>query len=242
MNPAHARLATRAEVMKLARMLGVEPEHLAYLETVAAEDLRRFREQLTELFFDSDAGALRRLAGASRILPTAAIAKIAEGAFGAMLAARIAALLEPDRAADVAAKLPTGFLAEVATHLDPRRAAPVLARIPPERIAEVARELVDRGEHVTLGRFVGHLPDRSLALALREMDDLTLLRVAFVLEDLSAIDHVLGLIDEARLSSLLDAAVGTELWPDVLELVGDADEPLRVRVLGSHRAAGGTAA
>jgi hypothetical protein len=156
-----------------------------------------------------------------------------------VLAARIAGLLDPGRAADVAAKLPTGFLAEVAVHLDPRRAAEVLRRMPPARIAEVARELVTAGEHVTLGRFVGHLPDEAIVLALREMDDLTVLRVAFVLEDMGQIDRVVALLDSQRLSRLLDAAAGTELWPDALELFAGAPEPLRSAVLGSRSAASG---
>jgi hypothetical protein len=243
MSSAHARFATRAEIMKLARMLGTEPTELSYLEHVPAEDLRELREQVTAVFFDSDGGGtLGRLAAASRVLPVAVVAKIAEGAFGPVLAARLAGLLDPGRAADVAARLPTSFLAEVAVHLDPRRASDLLARIPPERIAEVAAILVAQAEHVTLGRFVGHLPDQAIVLALREMDDLTVLRVAFVLEDLGSIDRVLGLIEQSRLDALVDAAVGTELWPDVLELVAEVGEPQRTRVLGSRRASGGAAA
>lgn len=243
MTGAHARFAARAEVMKLARMLGTEPAELDYLERVPAEDLRELREQVTSVFFDSDGGgALGRLAAASRVLPVAVIARMAEGAFGPVLAARIAGLLEPGRAAEVAARLPTPFLAEVAVHLDPRRATAVLAHMPPERIAEVAGMLVAQEEHVTLGRFVGHLSDRAITLALREMDDLTVLRVAFVLEDFSSIDRVLGLIDQARLDALVDAAAGTELWPDALELLDAVGEPQRTRVLGSRRESGGAAA
>lgn len=234
MSGPHRRFAARAEIMKLARLLELELAEVGYLEEVAADDLRRLREQVTEVIYDSGSHALGRLASASRLLPTSAVALIGEHAFGPMLAARIAGLLDPGRAADVAAKLPTPFLAEVATHLDPRRAAEVLRRMPPARIAEVARELTSSEEHVTLGRFAGHLPDEALALALSEMDDLTVLRVAFVLEDSEGIDRTLALLDRGRLEGLLDAAVGTELWPEVLELFAGAPEPLRSRVLGTR--------
>jgi len=234
---AGVRSATRAELMKLARLLDVEIDDLRYLEDVGPAPLRALREQVTEVVFDSGGPALRRLAGASRLLPTGAIAAIAEHAFGPVLAARIAGLLDPDRAADVAGKLPTPFLAQVAVHLDPRRAVDVLARIPAQRIAEVARVLIAAQEHVTLGRFVGHLPDEPLALSVAAMDDLTLLTVAFVIEDPSGMDRVLALMDTERLDGLLDAAIGTELWPEVLELPGAVPEPTRTRVLGS-RAAG----
>src|SRR5947209_8409048 len=202
--------------MKLARLLGIEPEEIAYLEQVPPSDLRLLREQVTQVVFDSHGPTLGRLAAASRLLPTGVIAKIAEQAFGPVLAALIAGLLEPERAADVAGKLPTPFLAKTAVHLDPRRAADLLKRIPPDRIADVTRELVAAEEHVTLGRFVAHLPDESLRLAMREMDDLTAVRVAFVLEDTGSINRVLGLMDPDRLEGLLDDTVGTELWPDAL--------------------------
>ena len=228
--------ATRAELMKLARLLDTEVEEIAYLAEAEVAQLRALREQVTEVVFDSGGVALGRLAGASRLLPTGVIAAIAEHAFGPMLAARIAGLLEPGRAADVAAKLPTPFLAQVAPHLDPRRAADVLARIPAERIAEVAAELIAAQEFVTLGRFVGHLPDEAIALAVRAMDDFTALSVAFVLEERSGLERVLSLMDPPRLERLLDAAVGTELWPEVLELLAEVPEPLRARVLGSRTA------
>ncbi len=228
--------AVRAELMKLGRLLEVDPEDLDYLTDVSPEQLRTLREQITEVVFDSGGPALGRLAAASRLLPTGVIASIAEHAFGPVLAARIAGLLDPGRAADVAAKLPTPFLAEVAVHLDPRRAVDVLARIPAARIADVARELIAAEEHVTLGRFVGHLPDEAISLAVRAMDDFTVLMVAFVLEERAAIDRVLALMDRGRHDGLLDAAVGTELWPEVLELMDDVREPLRTRVLGRRAA------
>lgn len=228
--------ATRAELMKLARLLDTDVDEIEYLAEVDHAELRLLREQITEVVFDSGGPALGRLAAASRLLPTAVIAAIAQHAFGPVLAARIAGLLDPGRAADVAAKLPTPFLAEVAPHLDPRRAVGVLARIPAARIAEVARELIAAEEHVTLGRFVGHLPDEAIALAVDAMDDFTLLAVAFVLEERHGVERVLTLMDPRRLDGLLDAAVGTELWPEVLELVHEVSEPLRGRVLGSRSA------
>ncbi len=227
---------TRAELMKLARLLDAEVDDLGYLHEVSPDELRVLREQVTEVVFDSGGTALGRLAGASRLLPTGVIAAIAEHAFGPVLAARIAGLLDPGRAADVAAKLPTPFLVQTAVHLDPRRAVDVLARIPAERIAEVASELITAEEYVTLGRFVGHLPDQAIVLTVDEMDDFTVLTVAFVIEDSAGIARVLRLMDPGRLDGLLDAAIGTELWPEVLDLLTEVPEPIRRRVLGSRTA------
>jgi Mg/Co/Ni transporter MgtE len=135
-----------------------------------------------------------------------------------VLAANIAGLLEPSRAVDVAARLPPEFLADVAIELDPRRATDVIAQIPPAQITAVTRELVAREEYVTMGRFVGHLPDPSVKAALSELDDRSLLRVGFVLEQKQRIDHVLGLLDPARYDGLIEAA-GDGLWAQALDVL-----------------------
>jgi len=168
-------LRSRAEVLKLARLLGRAPERLDYLQDVPISDLRLLREQVTDVLFGAQSTALARLAAASKVLPVGLMATIAEKAFGPLVSARIAGLLEPSRAVDVAARLPPAFLADVAIELDPRRASDVIARIPAGQIADVTRELVRRDEHVTMGRFVGHLSDEALSAAIDEMDDAVLL-------------------------------------------------------------------
>ena len=82
---------------------------------------------MTETLYDADGGSLGRLAAASRLLPAGLTATIGQRAFGPLLSARLAGLLDPDRAVDVAAKLPPPFLADVAIELDPRRASELIA-------------------------------------------------------------------------------------------------------------------
>ena len=119
---------TRPEVLKLARLLQRDPDTLAYLDGVPEPDLRALRELVTERLFSAQGQALSRLASASKLLPTGLAATIGERTFGPLLCARVAGLLEPSRAVDVAAKLPTPFLADVAIELDPRRAHDVIGR------------------------------------------------------------------------------------------------------------------
>jgi hypothetical protein len=211
-------LQAQAEVLKLARLLHREPGSLAYLEQLSLDDLGALRDQVTEVLFSANRRTLARLAGTSKVLPAGVVATIAQRAFGPVLAASIASLLEPSRAVDVAAKLPPAFLADVAIELDPRRATDVIAQIPPAQVADVTRELVARGEYVTMGRFVGHLPDESVAAALGELDDRALLRVGFVLDQKKRIDHVVGLLDPGRYAGLIDAAED-DLWPQALDLL-----------------------
>ena len=201
-----AQPQTRAEVMKLARLLGREPADLAYLERLPPADLRRLREAVTALLYDADAAVLGRMAAAGRVLPTSLVANLAQRAFGPLISARLAGRLDLARAVDVAGKLPPDFLADVAGELDPRRATDLLAGLSPELIGEVTRELARRQDYVTMGGFVAHLGPDALVAALHQMDDDALLQVALVTEDserLDGLEATLGDPDlQARIARL----------------------------------------
>ncbi|WP_328606719.1 hypothetical protein OG943_43640 [Amycolatopsis sp. NBC_00345] len=220
------------EILKLARVLGVEPERLAYLAEVDVADLRLFREQATTTLFDANLVVLERMALASRLLPAPLIAKIAEKVFGPLLCARIAGLVDVSRGVDVAKRLPPRFLAEVAAELDPRRATSIITRIPIDTVLAVARELTRRQDWITLGRFVGHLPDPTVRRSLSLLDDAALLRTAYVLDDKTRIDHVMGLLPEGRLPGLIRAAAADEtLWEPALDVLSHLGEARRAAVL-----------
>jgi hypothetical protein len=216
-------LRSKAEVMKLARILNREPEQLGYMELLAPDELRKLREQITDMLFEAHDHTLTRLAASSKLLPVGLVAMIGQHAFGPVLSARISGLLDPDRAVDIAAKLPTDFLADIAVELDPRRASDVIAGMPADRVREVTRELSRRGEYVTMGRFVGHLGDRALREAVAEIDDATLLRTAFVLEERDRIDALADMVGEDRIAGLAEVAERDELWPEALDLLMHLD-------------------
>jgi len=216
-------LRSRAEVIKLARLLRREPGQLSYLERLPAEDVRALREQVTDLLFEAHDGTLQRLATSSRLLPVGVNAMISQHAFGPMLSARISGLLGPDRAVEIAAKLPSEFLADIAVELDPRRASDVIARMPAERVAEVTRELNRRDEYVTMGRFVGHLSGEALRASVAATDDAMLLRTAFVLEERERLDDLAELVGEDRIVGLAKVAEREQLWPEALDLLMSLD-------------------
>jgi hypothetical protein len=221
-------LAVRAEIIKLARLLRVDPEELDYLDQVPEQAVRELREQVTDALFAANSGALGRLAAASKLLPVRVVATIGQRAFGPILAGRITGLLDPDRAVEMAATMPVDFLADVAVELDPRRASAVISRIPPKQIAAVTRELLRRDEHVTMGRFVGHLGDAAIRASVGEMTDADLLQVAFVLESKDALDDLISLLPVRRRDALVDVASANELWPEALDLLSHlSDERCR---------------
>ncbi len=214
---------SRPEVLKLAQLLGRDPDSFSYLEALPADDVRRLRDQVTEVLFSANEKTFARLAVASKLLPSGLNASIAQRAFGPVLAARITGQLEPSRAVEVAERLPPAFLADVAIELDPRRASDVIAQIPPAQVAAVTRELVNREEYVTMGRFVGHLPDESIAAALEVTDDEALLRTGFVLEQKPRLQRVAELLGPERLDGMIEVASISDLWPQALDMLAHLD-------------------
>jgi hypothetical protein len=231
MSAAGDALQARAEILKLARILETDPDELAYLEDVPVGDLVSLRDQTTEVLWNANASTLDRLAAASKLLPAGLTATISQTAFGPLLSARMAGRLEPERAVEIAKKLPVPFLADVAVLLDPRRASAVISLIPSGHVIDVTRELVVRREYVTMGRFVGHLTDGAVGAALATMDDASLLRVAFVMEEKERLEHLVGLLGAERLGGVVEAAAEEELWLEALDLLTHLSEETRREIV-----------
>ncbi|RZQ62234.1 hypothetical protein [Amycolatopsis suaedae] len=226
-------LATRAELLKLARVLRTEPGRLDFLAHVDPADLRKLREQVTDVLFDANKAMLERMAAASRLLPTAVLATIAERTFGPMLCARVAGVMETGRGVEVAKRLSPAFLADVAAELDPRRATGIIVRIPTPTVVRVAEELVSREDWITVGRFVGHLPDPTVAASLAVIHDAALLQIAFVLDDKDHVGNVIRLLPEARFGGLARAAAEHDLWAATFDLLDHVGPAHRARLVAA---------
>ncbi len=213
-----AALESRAEVAKLAGLLSVPVERFDALAELSPATLRELREQVTDVLYDSDVGALKRAAAASRHIPPAISATVAQKAFGPLLCARISGLVDTRTAVAVAGRLPTAFLADVSVAMDPRRASDVIGALPADGVIEVAAELARRGEHVTMGRFVGHLDDATIVGCFAVLSDADMLEAGFVMEDKDRLDTIIGLLPAGRLQGIITAAHEDGLWPEALDL------------------------
>jgi hypothetical protein len=196
------------EIRKLARVLGAPPARFGYLRQVPVADLRQLRDQVTSSLFDAHRGMLEKMAGASRLLPSPLLARIAERAFGPLLSARIAGLVDVSRGVDIAKRLPPVFLADVAAELDPRHTAGIIAGIPGPVAVAVARELTRREDWITIARFVDHLPDETIVASLEVIPDHALPQVAAMLDDPARVAHIANLLPAHRLDAISDDLAG----------------------------------
>ena len=177
-----ADLATKAELVKLAHTLEVTPEDLRFVATLDHHQLRRLRERVVAALYDEHRTAFQRVATVTRLLPTPVNVRITLRAFTPYLAARVAGEMAPDRAAELADRMPVDYLAEASVHLDPRRAGPLVARMRPDRAVAVVLELVGRGEYVTLGRLLDAATSWLVDEVATVVSDDALLRIAFYAE------------------------------------------------------------
>jgi hypothetical protein len=107
----------------------------------------------------------------------------------------------------------------------------VIAKIPASQVAAVSRELTRRREYVTMGRFVGYLSDDSIRAALGAMDTLTLLNVAFVLENKDRLPEIVEMLDPGRLEEMIALAASSDLAEEALQLLDSLTEAQRARVM-----------
>lgn len=157
-------LEARAEILKLSRLLGREPDQLAYLEGTPSAELVLLREQVTDVMFTAHGPALSRLATASRLLPVALVATLGEKVFGPVLSARIAGLLDPPRAVDMASRLPVAFLAEVAIELDDGSVQELATAVVEHDLWEPVLIVADSLQDVDLARVAERLADPVAAM------------------------------------------------------------------------------
>ena len=219
-------LKSHAELVKLGRLLSESPERFHYLERLEAGQLRELRELATDVHYDSDQDRFKRIAFASMLLPAGLTALIARKAFGALLCARIAGLLQTDHAIALAGHMPTDFLADLAVELDPRRASAIIAGMPAAQIADVAEVLAARREFVAMGRFVGHMTDEAITQCLDVIDEASLLRISYVLEGDDGLERVIRLMPTEQIRSAIRAATDQDLWPEALDLLARISQEL----------------
>ncbi len=225
-------LLVQAELIKLSRLLGVAERDLGYLAAESVADLRSLRASIGASMYDEDRMLFGKLVAATKLLPTAIVAAIAEKVMGPMICARVAGLLDPDQVVDVAKRLTIPFLADVCLQLDPRSAAPTLKKMPLAVVTAVSAELLRRREYLTMGRFVEVITDEAVRAVAKAMPDVAALHVGYFVESPQRVTELVGLFDDRRIQGIIGAAVSDpeQLWPEALSLMEQVDAASRERL------------
>ncbi len=218
-----------AEQTKLERLLQVDEGSLGFVAEQEVQATRAFRQQLSEFYYQRHQDAFHRLAGLSKLLPISASAKLAMNLLGPVLAAGIACELPKDRAAKLAGRLPTDFLAKLSLYLEPSRAGAIIAAVDEDHIVEVARHLIAQQEFITLASFVTVISESTLRRIIQQVgnDGLSLLKVGFYVEEKTALNNVVTLLSEQQRRALFLAADEHSLWPAVLSLLPYLNDTLQ---------------
>ncbi|MGW4772958.1 hypothetical protein ACWEO2_33595 [Nocardia sp. NPDC004278] len=202
------------QLLKLARTLGVPVEQLADLVEVPDQDLREFRRQVTDLFVEDQESGLHRVAQASKVIPPPIAAKMVARSRGALLAARMSAVLDPAHAVDIAKRLPVDFLADVAAQLDPRHAAAIIGGLPEKTTVAVGKELAAHQDWITLGELMASISDTAVRATEAAIDGDALVHAAFLVDDVAQLERVVNLTSREKLTEMLRAAADHDLWSE----------------------------
>lgn len=226
-------IAHRAEVQRLARVLGVTPDELDFLTAAPTESLAELRAHVLDRLLERSRSEFERAVRLAQHIPRGLAAKLTEHALGPVLGGRTAALISAEMAADLAARLPAPFLAEIAVHVDLRHVGPLVGGIPTHTLGGAGTVLREREEWIVLAAFVGHVPATKLASLLDLFDGEALLRAGFVIEDVTRLDAVVELLPDQRLDDLLAAAHAHGIWPEAIALVSHLGEAQGDRIIAA---------
>ncbi len=209
----------RRERRLLAAALGIEVTDLPALAGATPEGLRAVRRGLGEHQYARHRRTFRRIGKLAGAVPTALASRIAQAALGPVVSARAAATMEPDLAIKLAASLPATFLADLSVQLDAERASAIIAGLPEHTVLEVAALLVERGEHLTLSRFISVIDTSVAAHVVEQLDARALLEIANLAEDGDAVDGVLREVPQSRADEVANAVTDEQTALDLLDVV-----------------------
>jgi len=234
-----SRLANQAELSKLAHALDVHITQVAFLTDIPPEAIRHIRTALDDRVFDQQRPLFRWFAAWVRWLPIWLSVLFVRFWIGPLLATRIAGELPAWRAAEIAEHLPTEFMADVAMGFDPRGARELVRLLAVPQVVEIAETLLHRRDFMTMGRFVGLLPDQVVQeVAATIEDEGDLLEIIFHLDSRERIDHLVHVLPTERVRRMIMIVCDHErrlLWPKLLSLVANVSDMMK-RELGDFAA------
>jgi hypothetical protein len=199
-------LATRAEIIKLARDLSTDPVQLQYLAGADASAVAELRRAIEVARFSRLRPQLLRLAGTVNLLPTAVTARIAKATIGPALSGRVASVLPLATAIKFVAHYDAAYLAQIAPTLEPDSGSAIIASVAPDLAVEVAVELMRAAEFPTLGRLLSVVSRPVVDGLIAQANPVQLLLLAYFADDHQLLDEILAAQADAVLAEVVVAA------------------------------------
>jgi hypothetical protein len=137
---------------------------------------------------------------------------------------------------------PIEFMADIAKGLDPRMTRELVRLLSSKQVESIANVLLQRRDFITMGRFVGLLPDqviRDVAASIADEGDL--LEIIFHVDSRARIDHIIHLLPFERIQRsmlIVSDPARRLLWPKLLSLVVNVSDTMK-RELGDLAASQG---
>ncbi len=215
-----SKLATRAELIKLARDFQAEPEELEPLSRLGVEPLAHLRHLCADQLFERYSGLYKRLAIASGLLPARLAILLGEKVFGPYLGGRIGSQLETARALKFAGMASIPYLAQICETIDPRRVLKIIHGMSSERITAVSAILIENRDFITMGKFVDCLTESQLRVMLDTIDDPeVLLHTAFYTEGKARLEAIVHMVDDTTLQDIIHSSVQSGTFTEALSLI-----------------------
>jgi hypothetical protein len=220
---------SRAEVMRIGNLMGVDPEDIGFLAKLSDESLKEFREQLTDCYFEENP-ALKRFAALANMMPAALVAKMTVDAIGPIISARVVGEVDSKSAINVLKRVPIDFVTDTAVLADPRRIQPLFAETPKEISKAVADELVRRKEYAAIGLMIAFVEIDVMDHALQNASDIDVLYSSFLVEEKARLADGIALLSDERLASIVSTAAHEDMWLEALDLIShlETDEFRRI--------------
>lgn len=215
-------LREHAERLRLARLLEASPDRLDFLRDLSAPELATLHDACRAALLAPHRALHQRLAHASKLLPTALTAYIAEHTLGALLCARISAEMSVPRTVALCQHLSPPFMAEVTLYVEMSVLADIAPALPLGSLRSIARELVARGEFITLGELVDFLPPGiTTHIAAEIASGEAMLRLSLFIKSPTRLQSVLEQLPLSELGALMRAAADSRLGllPQTLSLL-----------------------
>ena len=149
--------------VRLERLLGAEPEELAFLDDATREALA---DHVADAWHARDEKTLKQVLSLLGVIPDGLVGKVVQKRMPPRFIARIAPHLQADAAGRLVGRLKPPYIAEVAHWLDHERVRDVLRAIPDDSIAATAAELAKEDDWDTLAAVARELDDETVVASL----------------------------------------------------------------------------